>query len=270
MTVTATLTELVGDAPEFLRGHWNRGPARFRADLPELITEREILDTVACGLLSWPYVTVVRDGVPARRDEVTVTRRVLNVTVPGFVHRRTVVEEFRGGATIELAHAEHWQPRIRAVVEGLAPAFGAEVAAAVRLTPAGAVEPAAHTGRAHAFVLQLAGETEWTAAGDPPLVPRPGEVLYLPHGRPRTATATGGTSLRVAITVEEPDTADIVAVLARTLVRRLQASEEAKLHHRLPAERKADWVRDEVARCCAELDLAAVLDAAVERRTSRS
>jgi len=47
-------------------------------------------------------------------------------------------------------------------------------------------------------------------------VMEPGDVLYLPHGFPHVATARGGTSLHLTLTITEPTPADLVEALLTT------------------------------------------------------
>ncbi|MEC3976878.1 JmjC domain-containing protein [Amycolatopsis sp. H20-H5] len=250
-----TLQALVGEPEAFLRERWNRETVHRHAGLPELLTERDIRATIDCGLLVEPYFTVLPPEGRSPSAELSVERRVLNVKRPGFVHRRNLLAAFDDGSAIQLSRIEDWHHPVRELVEGLRPSFDTELHAYAVLSPADVTTATAHTGGSHLLVLQLDGEAEWTLTGNDEreqLLLRAGDVLYVPPGRSHLATAKGGNSLHVVVTIEEPSTGEITESLTRELRRRFKAHERYSHHHLMTAEDKAVWVRTAAAQYCAQ------------------
>jgi hypothetical protein len=197
--MNTTLESVAGDIETVMREHWNRAPARFHVPLPELITEQEIFETIDCGLLSWPYFSILQDGVPQPPNETTTTRRILlKVKIDGYVHKSNAVNQFHHGSAIRFNQADDWHPRIRPFVQQLRSAFDAELHASVVLSPSGYAERLAGTEPAHVLVLQLEGEAEWTLARPSPDEPdAPARIDIAPAWRPsgcRYGPVTGSTS----------------------------------------------------------------------------
>lgn len=261
-----TLQALTGDADAFMREHWGRAPMHRRAGLSPLISEQEILQTVDCGLLSWPYFSLAGSDGRAP-DRQVVTRRVLNTSLVGFVNRASVLAGLRQGATLQLGQLEDWHPSIGSLVRELSPVFAGQTRAFAVLSPrpAGDTQPAdgasLSEAGSHQFVLQMSGESVWTLAGTAPAPAEqvfllPGDALYIPHGWPCRAAASGsgGASLHVTITVTEPTASDVAAALARQLRARLDASDRYQRHHLMTVADRVEWVRQEIAACCADTD----------------
>ncbi|WP_042365930.1 JmjC domain-containing protein [Streptacidiphilus neutrinimicus] len=258
-----TLAQLVGDVDDFFQNHWGSQPVVFRssAELPALISEEEMWEELDCGLLIRPYFTAFDEGVRSAVSDMTRRRHIAGHVIPGYVNEKHIREEFAAGGTFKFSQAEHWHPRIRALVKGLEPEFRAGLEAFVFLSPPGKTAIAAHMDGAHVFVLQVAGIKDWvvgrldeTSISDSTrytggVIPadrrvevtlRPGDVLYMPHGTPHSATARLGNSIHVAITIEEPSTQDLAQVFLAELLDDPRYVELTEQHHQqTPAERFA-------------------------------
>lgn len=238
--VPQELADIVGDVSAFFAEHWSQQPVVLRApsDVTKLISEREIWEEVDCGLLSRPYFTMFNEGVRPAIGDMTVKRTVVGQELSGFVNAERIHHDFADGATFKFNQAEHWHPRIRALVAGIQPHFDAGLEAFVFLSPPGKTAMQAHTDGSHVFVIQVAGVKDWVVgrldetahSGSAlhegqirddlrmELTLRPGDVLYMPHGCPHYATARDGNSIHVAITIEEPSSLDLANVYLAELM----------------------------------------------------
>ncbi|MEU0040007.1 cupin domain-containing protein [Streptomyces sp. NPDC006333] len=251
-----TLKDLVGDTDAFFRDHWATQPAVFRAsaDLTGLITEQEMWEEVDCGLLIRPYFTAFDEGVRTAVSEMTRSRTIVGHHVPGYINPAQIKADFAAGGTFKFSQPEHWHPRLRALVQALAPEFRAELESFVFLSPPGKTAIAAHMDGSHVLVLQIAGVKDWvvgrldeTSTSDSDrytggVIPydrrmevtlRPGDVLYMPHGTPHSATARIGTSLHIAVTIEEPTPQDLANVLLAELLGLPEFEALTRHHHEL-------------------------------------
>ena len=73
-----------------------------------LPTAADVLGTIDCGLLAYPYLEVYQDGAKLPAAEVFTARRVQNHKVTGFVHHRNVTGQYRAGATLRLPSVADW------------------------------------------------------------------------------------------------------------------------------------------------------------------
>jgi ribosomal protein L16 Arg81 hydroxylase len=286
--VPTRLEHLVGEPAAFFRDHWGNQPVlmRARADLTGLINEQEMWDELDCGLLVRPYFTMFNEGVRTAISDMSRKRRVVGRDLPGYVNSEQIHRDFEAGGTFKFNQAEHWHPRIRALVKGMQPHFRGDLGAFVFLSPPGKTAMRAHTDGAHVFVLHVAGTKDWVVGridgnsisdsdiheGEIPgnrrmaVTLRPGDVLYMPHGCPHYATARDGNSIHVAITAEEPTAENIANVfLARFMADpRFAALEES--HHQYPLEKRIELLRAALLDHLGGADEAAVLAAAVALR----
>ncbi|WP_331742152.1 cupin domain-containing protein (plasmid) [Streptomyces sp. NBC_00876] len=261
--MSITLQDLVGDTEEFFHDHWGKQPAVFRAsaDLTGLITEEEMWQEVDCGLLIRPYFTSFDEGVRSAISEMTTSRTIVGHTVPGYINPEQIKADFAAGGTFKFSQPEHWHPRLRSLVAALEPHFRAELESFVFLSPPGKTAIAAHMDGSHVLVLQVAGVKDWVvgrldesttsdsdryAGGVIPydrrmeVTLRPGDVLYMPHGTPHSATARIGNSIHIAVTIEEPTTRELANVFLAELLDRPEYRELTENHHQLtPADRIA-------------------------------
>ncbi|OLF11292.1 JmjC domain-containing protein [Actinophytocola xanthii] len=278
--MSTTPRQLADRLAALARENWNREPAVLAGHQAPVLTEREILETVDCGLLCWPYFSVLRDGVALPAAGLTTNRRVLNVAPGGYVHRGALLEQLRAGATLRLDQLEDWHPRVRPLVDRLRGAFDARVSASVLLTPAGGPSTAPATAPAgHVLAVQLEGEAEWTpvppaeedgADPAPPLRAAAGDLLYVPRGWAYRVAPVGGTALHLAVVVQTPTVQDVLGATLRELKRRIGATEQAARHHLVSPAEKSRWVRDLVLEYCTEPDPSAVGETALTLCRSRS
>ncbi|MFE5792653.1 JmjC domain-containing protein [Streptomyces sp. NPDC056503] len=287
-TTALPLEDLVGDVDRFFAEHWGRQPVflRARGDLTRLISEQEMWDEVECGLLSRPYFTVFDHGNRAAIADITTTRTVVGRELAGFADPVRIRERFAAGGTLKFSQAEHWHPRIRALLKGIESHFQGGLEAFVFLSPPDRTAMSAHTDGAHVLILQVAGVKDWvlgrldgTSHSDSTLhegeIPpelrvertlHPGDVLYMPHGCPHYATARDGNSIHVAITVEEPTATDLASVyLAGLLGDRRYAALSAD-HHTEGSLATIERLRSALGSFLAESDSADVLGKAVDLR----
>ena len=222
-------------------------------------------------------------------SEITESRSIVGHTVPGYVNAAQVKADFAAGATFKLNQPEHWHPGLRALVDGLAGEFEAELEAYVFLSPPDRTAIETHMDGSHVFVLQVAGRKDWTvglldedslACSDryrgAPLTERtslrvtlePGDVLYMPHGAPHHATARDGNSIHVAITVEEPTPGDLAEVMLASAVQDDRFGELERDHHRRSTARNIRLVRSLVLDSLTAQSSAAALGRAVDLRRS--
>lgn len=281
-----TLTEIVGDVDSFFADHWSNQPTVFRApgDLTTLITEQEMWDEVDCGLLIRPYFTAFNEGVRSALTEMTRGRNVVGHRMHGYVNEEQVRADFEAGGTFKFNQAEHWHPRIKALLDGLKSSFRGGLEAYVFLSPPGKTAIQAHMDGSHVLVLQVAGVKDWhvgildeTSVSDSiryetPDIPadkrldftlNPGDVLYMPHGTPHCAQARSGNSIHIAITIEEPTAKELSEVYLAQAMTDAAYVELAGDHHfdRLP--RRIERVREVLANYLAQSDPDKVLDAGV-------
>jgi ribosomal protein L16 Arg81 hydroxylase len=280
------LEHIVPDVDDFFANHWGNQPTVFRApgDLTQLIDEQEMWDEVECGLLVRPYFTAFNEGVRSALTEMTRSRDVVGHTVPGYVNEQQVREDFDAGGTFKFNQAEHWHPRIKALLDGLKSRFRGGLEAYVFLSPPGKTAIQAHMDGSHVLVLQVAGVKDWKVglldetsisdsdryeSEDIPVDKRidvtltPGDVLYMPHGAPHYATARVGNSIHLAITIEEPTAKDLSDVYLAQVLASPVYNELTVDHHRLSVTEKIAKLRATVGGHLDAADAAAVLEAAV-------
>ncbi|MFF4549903.1 JmjC domain-containing protein [Streptomyces sp. NPDC001406] len=284
--MTITLEDLVGDTEVFFRDHWAAQPAVFRsrADLTGLITEEEMWAEVDCGLLIRPYFTSFDEGVRTAISEMTKPRTIVGHSVPGYINPEQIKRDFAAGGTFKFSQPEHWHPRLRALVRSLEPEFRAELESFVFLSPPGKTAIAAHMDGSHVLVLQVAGVKDWvvgrldeTSTSDSDryaggVIPydrrmevtlRPGDVLYMPHGTPHSATARTGNSIHIAVTIEEPSTKDLANVFLAELLGHPEYEALTEEHHKLSLAERLARLRTLVAETLAAADADQVLKQAV-------
>ncbi|MEV6730672.1 cupin domain-containing protein [Streptomyces sp. NPDC051364] len=291
-TTPLRLEDFVGDVDHFFTEYWAREPAflRAQADLTTLISEQEMWDELECGLLSRPYFTVFDHGTRAAIADITTTRTVVGHELQGYADPVQIRQRFAAGGTLKFSQAEHWHPRIRALVKGLESRFHGGLEAFVFLSPPDRTAMSAHTDGAHVLILQVSGTKDWvlgrldrTSHSDSTLhegeIPprlrmertlRPGDVLYMPHGCPHYATARSGNSIHVAITVEEPTSVDLASVYLAGLLGDRRYDAISANHHTEGTLATIERLRSALGSFLADSESSDVLDKAVNlRRTHR-
>ncbi|WP_424534502.1 JmjC domain-containing protein [Sphaerisporangium viridialbum] len=283
------LEHLVGDVDDFFGNHWGNQPTVFRAsaDLSGLISEQEIWDEVDCGLLIRPYFTAFNEGVRSALTDMTKKRSIVGHEVPGYINKEQILKDFAAGGTFKFNQPEHWHPRIRALVDSLAPEFRAELEAYVFLSPPGKTAIQAHMDGSHVLVLQVAGVKDWhvglldetSISGSDryhqPDIPKdrridvtltPGDVLYMPHGAPHYATARVGNSIHIAITIEEPTTGDLADVYLAQFMSEPLFDNLMIDHHRLSPNAKVDLLRELLGAHLSTADPIRTLESTIKMR----
>jgi ribosomal protein L16 Arg81 hydroxylase len=229
------LTRLVDDV-DLAGAFWNRRHGLFKGAVPAdgLITENDIQDMLDAGLLRWPYFTLLKQGQQPEVTAFTATRTVAGQHLKGFADAVKVRELLADGATMKMSQLEDWHAPIRGLMDEIEARLPAELKAYVFYTPCDNTGMLPHRDGSHVLALQLAGAKEWTIYDAPDqvdsrpgldvdpdsnshtFVMEPGDVLYLPHGFPHVATARGGTSLHLTLTITEPAPTDLVEALLTT------------------------------------------------------
>lgn len=286
----AGLDDIVGDVETFFKDHWANQPYVWRSPsaIDTLISEEEIWEEVEGGFLSRPYFTMFNEGVRSAMSDITVSRKVVGHELSGFINAPQVRREFEQGGTFKFNQAEHWHPRIRALVKNMEPHFRGGLEAFVFLSPPGKTAIQAHTDGAHVFVLQVAGSKDWvvgrldeTATSDSTLhegeiLPHlrmemtlhTGDVLYMPHGCPHYATARTGNSIHVAITVEEPSALDLANVRLAELLAEITSAEDPKLNNLGALATRVQAVRERALASLRNTNPADVLNSTINLRKS--
>lgn len=279
------LNDLVGDEDTFFRDYWGKQVALFHgAPLEGLTSEQEMWNNLDCGLLVRPYFTVFKEGVRPAIEEIVTTRSVVGHDMPGYANPAEVKRHFSEGSTYKFNQAEHWHPATRALVENLRHNFRAELEAFIFLSPPDLQAMGAHTDGAHVLVLQIAGRKNWwvgeAGEGSAPgsalsdldretcfkTTLEPGDVLYMPHGSPHCATAAGGNSLHLSITIEEPSAKDIVEVMLAGFLASSQAEQLVSGHHLLSSADRVRALADAFQAYLAATPVAETVTRALTRR----
>ncbi|WP_328891880.1 JmjC domain-containing protein [Streptomyces sp. NBC_00316] len=284
--MSITLQDLVGDTETFFRDHWGQQPAVFRssADLTGLITEKEMWEEADCGLLIRPYFTSFDEGVRSAISDMTRSRTIAGQQVQGYIDSEQIKAHFAAGSTFKFSQPEHWHPRLRTLVSSLEPHFRAELESFVFLSPPGKTAIAAHMDGSHVLILQVAGVKDWVVGRldessisdsdryNGGVIPfdrrmevtlRPGDVLYMPHGTPHSATARLENSIHVAVTIEEPTTRDLANVFLADLLDQPEYAELTENHHQLTLHEQITRLRALVTRTLRASDADQVLKQAV-------
>ena len=224
------------DEMDLANTYWNSKHGLFKNAVPTdgLISEDDIQNMLDAGLLRWPYFTLPKQGKQPELSAFTATRKVAGQYVKGFADARKVRGLLADGATMKMSQLEDWHQPIRAVMDAIEQRLPAELKAYVFYTPCDNTGMLPHRDGSHVLALQLAGAKEWTIYDAPDqidsrpglnvdpdshshtFVMEPGDVLYLPHGFPHVATARGGTSLHLTLTITEPTPAELVAAFLST------------------------------------------------------
>jgi ribosomal protein L16 Arg81 hydroxylase len=157
-----------------------------------------------------------------------------------------ILDRLAAGDTALLQRIEDLDPAVGRFGHELATELGHHVGVNAYLTPPGSRGQGVHYDTHDVFVVQIHGSKHWrvwSATHDAPLpqhcpdqnsadgtpehlVLEPGDVLYIPRGRPHLAETARDESLHLAIAVQVTTWLDVVDLIARSLVGvpRLRAS----------------------------------------------
>jgi hypothetical protein len=264
------LADIVGDAGSFWTEVWGRRPQSFHCQAaPRLLSRAEIWKTLDCGLLVAPYFGVFREDTSPALADITVIRSVQTRRMAAYADAEAIRERLTSGYTFRLNQPEHWHPGIKALVAGLREDLRAEVQSSVFLSPQEAKLAKAHNDKAHILMVQLAGHMHWVVGEDgqrADVTLYPGGVLYIPSSLPHYSTASGGDSLHMAIAILQPTARDLAELALSRFLNSARANDIAGSHHFMSLDDKVAWLRAELAKHLAGLDLGAVIDEAVRIR----
>lgn len=226
MTMEACRFEdFVGDADVFFAKHFGRtaylcqGALAHRlADLP---TVRDLDDLLVLEAAPPSCLRVTKDGRAVPDSAYTrITGRGARRTAS--VDPASAYALFRSGATFTWDSLNHILPSARRLLEPFSQAFACTAEILLFMTPAGNDGFPPHCDPIEVFVVQVSGTKAWNVwdtpssrsgaemvyraadLGEPALAVTlsPGDVLYLPHGTPHTATARDTLSVHLSVGVE--------------------------------------------------------------------
>lgn len=222
---------LIGISPaEFASRHWGSEPlltkaANLPAGFEDLLTADAVDELVSKRGLRTPFIRVAKSGRTLPDKAFTASGGV-GAGVTDQVSDDKLVALFADGATIVLQGLHRLWPPIIDFCQRLAAELGHPVQANAYVTPPQNKGFSDHYDVHDVFVLQIAGEKEWSihrpvhdaplrdqpwndrsddverVAAEPPLlqtVLRPGDCLYLPRGYLHAATALGSVSTHLTI-----------------------------------------------------------------------
>jgi ribosomal protein L16 Arg81 hydroxylase len=287
MDLKPSLSQFI-DKTDLLQDCWNKKHVLFKDEVStdEFLDEDAVQRLLDSSLLSWPYFTVLLDGVQPERGSITRARAVGEVQVQDVVDGGAVRKRLEGGATLKLSQLEDWHLPTRNVMRDIESRLAAELKAYMFYTPSDKTGMLPHRDGSHVLVVQISGSKEWMLYARPEqidarsgldvdadhpshtLVLEPGDVLYLPHGYPHAATARAGNSLHLTITMTEPTPLDLVEALLATCpstARRLFED-----HYRMRLDSKAEAVVDELRRHLESVESEALIETAVRQMRKRT
>ncbi len=269
------LISVTGD--EFAEQYWGRqalltAAAELPRDFSDLLDEAAVDELLTRRGLRTPFLRVAKNGSTLGNRSFTAPGGV-GATIDDQVSDEKLVRLFADGSTMVLQALHRVWPPILEFCQQLAADLGHPVQANAYVTPPQNQGFSNHYDVHDVFVLQLAGEKEWTIhapvlpsplrdqpwtdhraavearATEPPLITtvlRPGDCLYLPRGFLHAARALGGVSSHLTIGVHSWTR---YALAERLLQRALAtAATDAEVRASLPLsvalEETDDWKSD--------------------------
>lgn len=232
--------ELVGDVDEFFKSYFGKRPllrkGALSSDKSRLLTFADLDDLLQSEAIRPPHLRVTRSGMTVRESTYTGTARVQDEHVLQTPNPRLVMEHLRLGATVTWNSMNQYVPRLRALGTEIGTAFATRSDVVAFVTPAGQPGFAPHYDPTDVIVIQVDGTKAWkvwqppedyvlpdgprvdiTELGSPVIdtVLEPGDVLYVPHGRPHVAVCEDTMSLHLSCTIRPRTWSDMVqAVVA--------------------------------------------------------
>lgn len=220
------LAELVGDTDVFLAEYRDQKPLLRTGALSrpeELLTLHEIDDLLTSEAIRPPYFRMAKGGDQIRDGVFTRLTRVQLSHMDDVVDPASVIEAFRGGATITWNSMNHFNPTLRQLTTTISRTFGCRSDVVSFLTPGGNVQGfAPHLDSTEVFVIQLHGQKKWKVwdtitprpsagyaldvrrLGTPRMefTMNPGDILYLPWGTPHVAESAEKMSFHLSVTTK--------------------------------------------------------------------
>jgi len=278
-----------------------RGPAEGFTDLLDAAAVDELVS--ARGLRT-PFLRVAKGGSTVAESTFTGPGGV-GATIADQVSDDKLVRLFAGGATMVLQALHRVWPPVTAFCSQLASELGHPVQANAYVTPPQNQGFGHHYDVHDVFVLQVAGEKQWTIhapvhpaplrdqpwterraeverrAREQPLIEavlRPGDCLYLPRGFLHAAKALGGVSTHLTLGVHSWTRHALAEQVTARALR--SVADDAEIRASLPVgidftdpatfRGEVDSVRAALAQAVTELDLDAIADDLVRRARASS
>lgn len=241
-------------------------------DFTDLLDEAAIDELVARRGLRTPFLRVAKNGSTLSNRAFTAPGGV-GATIDDQVSDDKLVRLFADGSTMVLQALHRVWPPIIDYCGGLAAELGHPVQANAYITPPQNQGFSNHYDVHDVFVLQIAGEKEWTIhapvhpaplrdqpwtdrraaveqrASEPPLIQtvlRPGDCLYLPRGFLHAARALGGVSSHLTLGVHNWTRYTLAERVLHQALR--EAGRDPEVRASLPMdlrfEEESDWSGD--------------------------
>ncbi|MGC5330631.1 JmjC domain-containing protein [Micromonospora sp. DT62] len=259
MSESDRLVPLLDD--DFMGSRWGRDHVIWRGatDPTTYIGLEEINARLDASLLRWPYFTLLRHGEQPPVHTYTSRRDVIGHKRDGFPEPAAIRRLMADGASLKLNQLADWHRPTRALRDALETVTSAAVQSYVFWTPAEQRGMLPHRDAAHVIAIQLVGRKEWHLYAEPgqvastagldvdaskpshTFVLEPGDVLYLPHGWPHDAVASGGESMHLTFTLTEPSPEDLVEALVQRFT--TARTDLVHRHHARSLESKTREVR---------------------------
>ena len=219
-----SFTDVVGDEEEFFRTYFNKRvlyrPRGITGDPRQILSIADLDDIVHQEGQRSSLLRMLGNGVPAIGEQLTspLEMRREGKTLEDAIDPRRVYAHFRAGKTLIHGGLNLTRPNLRALCGSMTERFAAKSEAVAFLTPAGQ-RGGTHSDPTDVYVIQLEGTKRWRIWPTPqvrrvgddkdsfPSLPepvldlslQPGDVLYIPHSTPHSATAEGSVSLHVTV-----------------------------------------------------------------------
>ena len=260
MAGSSALRRVLGIEPEvFATDYWARQALLSTAetlpqDFSDLLDEPAVDDLVARRGLRTPFLRVAKGGATLGNRAFTAPGGV-GATIEDQVSDDKLVRLFADGSTMVLQALHRvWPPIIDFCLQ-LATELGHPVQANAYVTPPQNQGFSNHYDVHDVFVLQLAGEKEWTIhapvhpaplrdepwtdrraavhsrAREAPLIQtvlRPGDCLYLPRGFLHAARARGGVSTHLTLGIHTWTRQTLAAEVLRHALRAIAGDPELR------------------------------------------
>lgn len=213
----------------------------------------EIMQTMRCGILSWPYLEVFHGGKKLPYDAVFTKRTVQQTQISDFVHLRNVLGRFQQGATWRFPSVADWMTDIRPLAEATCLGLGRDVATVAYMA----------TGSASLAIPQIAGDavaivcsgkmkkrSGWESDPSECSVRtdylQPGDVVYVPSDENFEFVADETDSLLLVFGSSAPDARKVIKVLQDMACEHVEGRAEMQHHHMMTVGEKAEWVLGEL------------------------
>jgi hypothetical protein len=300
---------ITADRARFAAAVWGRTALLSRAaDLPGglegLLDPAGVDELVSARGLRTPFLRVVRAGATLADSAFTAAGGV-GAGIADQVSDDKLVRLFADGATLVLQALHRTWPPITEFSQQLAAELGHPVQANAYVTPPRNQGFSSHYDVHDVFVVQLAGEKQWTIHGpvhvaplrdqpwtdrraeverraqEPPLIQavlRPGDCLYLPRGFLHAAKALGGVSTHLTLGVHTWTRHGVAEHLVQRALRTM--AQDPVVRSSLPLgvaftdpgslRTDVDAVREALAEAVRSLDLDLIADDLLRRARTTS